>query len=479
MPSLTTETKDKILTSLKAAVEQPHFDRWLKGLDFIDTGDNTIEVPLPNVYYRQLYEKSYAPHIQKALQDALGQDYKLKFLVQADTTYPNSEQLGQPGLPFGDKQPEAQPAESTPATATPATARGEPPRTGVRSNSHHNDDLKLNAKYIFERFIIGQCNRLAHAGALAVAENPGKSYNPLFIHGSVGLGKTHLLQAICHMIIARTPASSIIYRSCEGFVNDYIAGVKNGNLEEFRARYRSVDILVIDDIHFLGVGTKHASQEEFFHTFNALHNSQKQIIISSDSHPRDIPTLEDRLVSRFKWGMIAPLEPPDYETKAAILKSKAELNHIDIPDDVASFLATNINTNIRDLESVINYFKASATKIDINLGKKAFEAIVGIDVKHITIADIHNAIIAHFNVSMADLQSKKRTRPVATARQVGIYLARSFNPNYSLDEIGSAFGGRDHSTVLHSIEITRQRLHKDKQFKATIDLITSELKRAH
>ncbi|MFH1227379.1 MAG: chromosomal replication initiator protein DnaA [Planctomycetota bacterium] len=466
MPSLTKETKQKVLDQLKAGVDQAHFDRWLNGIEFLDAGNNTIEIPLPNVYYRQLYEKNYQQPLEKALHCALGNDYKLIFTVKAESP-------GQGVLPLW--QNPTPPSED----ANPDTTK----KPGLQTVANKNNELTLNNKYTFERFIVGPCNRMAHVASLAVSENPGKSYNPLFIHGSVGLGKTHLLQAICQTVMDRSPNVSIIYRSCEGFVNDYIAGIKGAKLESFRDRYRSVDILVIDDIHFLGMGEKHASQEEFFHTFNALHNAQKQIILSSDSQPKDIPTLEERLVSRFKWGMVVRLDPPTYETKAAILKSKAEINQVAIPDDVISFLATNINTNVRDLEGVIHHIKLLAdtlkSKIDMDLAKKAFADVIGIDVHQVTISDIQQIISTHFNITIVDLQGRKRTRPIATARQVGVYLARTFHPDYSLEEIGDAFGGRDHSTILHSIEIIKQRIYKDKQFKATIDLLITDLKRAH
>lgn len=472
MSSLSTEHKDKLLEYLKSNTEPSHFERWLKGIDFIDAGEKTVEVYLPNVYYQQWYQKNYAPVIEKAIQNNLGQDYRLKLSVKSDTKYPKSEQPGQEILPLWNvPRASGQVPTVQTAAATPA------------ADEAKYEDITLNRKYTFERFIVGPCNRMAHVASLAVAENPGKSYNPLFIHGSVGLGKTHLLQAVCQTVMDRSAKATIIYRSCEGFVNDYIAGIKSNKLEAFRNKYRSVDILVIDDIHFLGLGEKRASQEEFFHTFNALHNAQKQIVLSSDSQPKDIPTLEERLTSRFKWGMVVRLDPPTYETKAAILQSKAEINQIEIPQDVISFLATNINTNIRDLEGVIHHIKLLAetnkSKVDMDIAKKAFADVVGIDVHQVTIADIQNIISTHFNVTIVDLQGKKRNRPIATARQVGIYLARTFHPDYSLEEIGGAFGGRDHSTVLHSIEIIKQRIYKDKQFKATVELLIADLKRAH
>lgn len=471
MALLSPEVKSRLLDNLKDMVGQQHFERWFQSIDLIDDGQNTIEIPLPNVYYCQWYERNYGTLIQKALETTLGGSYKVRFSVSANSNGPTGADGQMPLFGVGPQAEGETPGESKPVVPTTVETK-ETPRC----------ELGLNRNFTFDRFIVGSCNRFAHAAALAVAENPGKAYNPVFIHGSVGLGKTHLLQAICHTVLDRNPKTDICYRSCEGFVNDYIAAIQAGKLEQFRNRYRQIDILVIDDIHFLGKGDKPASQEEFFHTFNALHNSQRQIILSSDSPPQNIPNLIDRLVSRFKWGVVARLDAPDFETSAAILRSKATLGGTDVPDEAISFLATNISTNVRDLEGAINTViglsRATHRPIDVTLAKEAIKDIVKIGAYPITFETVQKAVSGHFNLTPSDLQSKKRDRTITTARQIGIYLARLLNPYYSLEEIGNAFGGRDHSTVLYAIEKVKQRISKDKQFAATMDILVNELKKS-
>jgi chromosomal replication initiator protein len=339
----------------------------------------------------------------------------------------------------------------------------------------------LNENYVFEKFVVGMCNRLAHAAALAVAESPGKAYNPLFIHGGVGLGKTHLLQAVCHQILAKNPQCSIYYRSGEGFVNDYITAVKNNAFEKFRQSCRSKDIMIIDDIHFLGSGEKTASQEEFFHTFNALHNAQKQIVLSSDSMPKEIPLLQDRLVSRFNWGMVARLETPDFETRVAILRRKAESYKIELPDEVINFIAEVITTNIRDLEGalirVVGLSRSSGQNPSLSTASETLKDIVGTVSRQIKVANIIDTVAGYFNLAPSELQSKTRMKSVSLARQIGFYLTRQLKPDLSLEEIGASFGGREHSTVLLAVEKIRKRLQKDSQFRETVNLLTLEIRK--
>ncbi|MEK7450077.1 MAG: chromosomal replication initiator protein DnaA, partial [Planctomycetota bacterium] len=339
---------------------------------------------------------------------------------------------------------------------------------------------QLNPHYTFDRFVVGACNRLAHAATLAVAENPSKAYNPLFIHGAVGLGKTHLLQAACWTALEKNPRLKLYYLSCENFVNDYISAVKRGACEEFRNKYRSADILAIDDIHFLGVGEKIGSQEEFFHTFNALHNAQKQIILSSDSPPQEIPTLTDRLVSRFKWGMVVRLDPPTFELRMAILKQKAELKRVSVPDDTLNFIATLIDSNIRELEGGMNKVIASASllgrPINLALAQEALKDTGGTRTSPISVNNIQEVVSNYFNIKIAEMQSKKRVKSVSFPRQVGIYLARTLTDR-SLEEIGAAFGGKDHTTVMYSVEKIKHRLHRDKEFQSTVNLLISDLKK--
>ncbi|MCJ7543988.1 MAG: chromosomal replication initiator protein DnaA [Phycisphaerae bacterium] len=339
-----------------------------------------------------------------------------------------------------------------------------------------DEGLPLGEDYTFEAFVTGPCNRLAHAACLAVSESPGKTYNPLYIHGSVGLGKTHLLQATCRRIGASNPQAKLCVLSCEMFVNHFIEAVERGQLHDFRYRYRHADILAIDDIQFLSAHEQ--TQEEFFHTFNTLYQSQRQIILSSDRGPGQIPDLEERLVSRFNWGLVAQIDRPCYETRVAIVRKKARMRNFDLPEDVVCFIAGVIDSNARELEGAIAKVamlaQVTARNVDIPLAEEALGTKLGAPRKGISIEDILKAVIGRFNVRLADLQSKKRTRSIAFPRQVCMYLARELT-RHSLEEIGGYFGGRDHTTVMHakrSIDLLRQR---DPQLQATLDLITQEL----
>lgn len=465
-------TKEAVLQDIAQRISSEEFACWFKTIDFIEAAPGVIEIPLPHRYYQDWYEKHYRKPVHEALSKILGNVSEVSFKYRSNgqgTLFSQSE----PSIPAKDAlpQPAGSVSEPKPNTSAGVLITGQETKGGL---THI-----LNPKYTFDRFIVGECNRLAHAAALAVAEKPGKAYQPLFIYGSVGLGKTHLLQAICHLTLERHHQLTVFYLSCENFVNDYIHAVKTNSYESFRSRYRSVDLLIIDDIHFLGVGTKTGSQEEFFHTFNALHNAQKQIILSSDSAPNDIPILEERLVSRFRWGMVASLTPPILETRIAILKNKVELLDISIPEDVIFFIASNIDTNIRDLEGalvkVAGYAGLTQKPFTMDLAKEALQDLIKFRKFPMTITDIQEVVSKYFNITPSILQSKKRLKSISIPRQISIYLARTLTP-LTLEEIGAAFGGKDHTTVMYAIEKTKQRLHKDAQFKATIDLLTNSLK---
>jgi chromosomal replication initiator protein len=335
--------------------------------------------------------------------------------------------------------------------------------------------LVLNPDYNFENFVVGPCNRLPHAASVAVAGNLGKAYNPLFIHGGVGLGKTHLLQAVCQSVLDRAPQSRILYLSCDSFINQFIQAVQHGDMSQFRFRYRHVDVLVIDDIHFLRGHDR--TQEEFFHTFNTLYQGNKQIILSADAPPSEIPELEERLVSRFNWGLVARIEKPCYETRVAILQKKARLRGMTIPDDVICYVASKVENNTRELEGAITRIQGMAMlqegKIDMELARAALGETATPEQKRISIQQIIDAVTGYYNVRTSDLQSKKRHKSIAFPRQVCMYLARK-NTRYSLEEIGGYFGGRDHTTVLHAVrtvdhdikhdpEVAEQLLHIENQ----------------
>ena len=333
--------------------------------------------------------------------------------------------------------------------------------------------VRLHPDYTFDSFVVGPCNRLAHASCIAVSQNPGVIYNPLFLYGNVGLGKTHLLHAVCHDAHKRSPYLRIEFHSCEQFVNGFISAIEQGNLPEFQNQYRNVDILIIDDIQFLR--EREQSQEEFFHTFNALYNNRKQIVLTADSAPQDLAALEDRLISRFKWGLVARLDPPSYETRIAIVKKKAHLRGLTLPDNVAELIAEQIKTNIRELEGALTVIYATARAagqpITLELAKQALgvqEAAAG---RSIAMSDIVRAVSEQYDVRITDLQSKKRSQSIALPRQVCMYLARNLT-RHSLEEIGGHLGGRDHSTVVHACSKIEQLYKSDAAFRDRVDQLT-------
>lgn len=330
--------------------------------------------------------------------------------------------------------------------------------------------VPLNPQYTFDNFVVGPCNRLPHASCIAVSDSPGSAYNPLFLHGSAGLGKTHLLQAVYHRVLERSPSARVLYLSCETFVNQFIEAVERGALDGFRYRYRHVDMLLIDDIQFLPGGDR--SQEEFFHTFNTLYQLRKQIILSGDSAPAEIPHLEERLVSRFNCGLVVRLEPPCLETRLAIIRKKSRMRNIEIPEDVALYIASRLTSNTRELEGAINKIHSLSSldgrPVDLRLAKEAIGAEDGPRTRDVRIQDIMGAVTQRFNVKLSDLQGRRRTRSVALPRQVCMYLARRFT-THSLGEIGGFFGGRDHTTVLHANKLVTSRRETDLQFRADLE----------
>ncbi len=333
----------------------------------------------------------------------------------------------------------------------------------------------LDPDCTFESFVIGPCNRLAHAACMAVSDSAGKTYNPLFIHGSVGLGKTHLLQATAMKVHQGRNDPQIVFLSCETFVNHFIQSVERGDLSGFRYRYRHADVLMIDDVQFLS--DHEQTQEEFFHTFNTLYQTQKQIVLSSDRSPAEISGLEERLVSRFNWGLVARIGRPCYETRVAIVHKKARMRGIDLPDEVACLIAGTIDSNTRELEGAIAKVAMLAQvadrSIDLALAEEALGAEPAPSQRDVTIEDILKVVTGHYGVRLADLQSKKRSRSIALPRQVCMYLARSLT-RHSLEEIGGYFGGRDHTTVLHAKRTIETACRNDPQFQASIDRLAHE-----
>jgi len=339
------------------------------------------------------------------------------------------------------------------------------------------DNIKLNPKYTFDNFVVGPSNRFTHAACLAVAENPAKSYNPLFIYGGVGLGKTHLMQAICHLVKRRKPQTAITYLSSERFTNELINSIQHHSMDNFRKKYRNVDILLLDDIHF--IAGKESTQEEFFHTFNTLHDAHKQIIISSDRSPKEINKLEERLVSRFSWGLITDVQPPDLETRVAILKKKIENEKVKIPDDVLMFLAETITNNIRELEGALVRLNAyslfEVTEINLSLARDILKDMLRESVKKINVDTIQKKVANYYQLNISDFKAKRRNKNIVMARQIAMYLARELT-DLSLPEIGQSFGGKDHTTVLHSYKKIKNNTDSDPKFKELINRIIFDIK---
>jgi chromosomal replication initiator protein len=338
------------------------------------------------------------------------------------------------------------------------------------------DDVILSPDYVFENFVTGPCNRLAQVACTAVSEKPGRAYNPLFVHGGCGLGKTHLLQATCQDILRRNNDAKILYLSCDTFINHFMDCVGGGDMTEFRFRYRHVDVLVIDDIHFLA--RRDRTQEEFFHTFNTLFQAGKQIILSSDAPPNEIPDLEDRLVSRFNSGLVARVDKPCYETRIAIVAKKARLRGITLPDDVIVYIAQRVESNTRELEGAITKIQGHAMlnggKYDLDVARAALGDIIPASERLVSIQQIIDVVIKFYNVRLADLQSKKRHKSIALPRQVCMYIARS-KTRYSLEEIGGYFGGRDHTTVMHAIRTVTEQRNSNAAFATQLERIEAAL----
>ncbi len=356
----------------------------------------------------------------------------------------------------------------------PAPAHARPPRpafiASYRSHQAHTPGPLLNPDYTFDHFVVGPENKMAHAAAVAVAEAPGRAYNPLFVHGGVGLGKSHLLQAACLRILDADPDTQIHYISCGDFSDDFIHAVQTNTVNEFRQRFRTVDVLVIDDIHFLT--KRDQTQEEFFHTFNALYGSARQIVLSSDAPPRQIPDLEQRLVSRFSSGLVVEVMPPGYETRVQIVKRKAALRSIDMPADAACYIAAKVDTNIREIEGAITRVHVQSITdgraIDENLARRALGAEADEPRPEIRLASIIDVVTAHYDVKMSDLVSKKKPRSIALPRQVCMYFARE-HTRLSLQEVGAHFGGRDHTTVMHAHKVIAKQRGTDTEFNKLLE----------
>ena len=349
----------------------------------------------------------------------------------------------------------------------------------LRRSRHRESGLKLHPDYTFDSFVVGPSNRLAQASCVAVSQSPGNTYNPLFLYGNSGLGKTHLLHAVCCEAKRKFDKAVIQFLSCEDFVNRFIRAIEEGNLAGFQSQFRTVDMLVIDDVQFLR--EREQSQEEFFHTFNTLYSNGKQIILSADSPPGKIPSLEERLISRFNWGLVARIDPPSYETRVAIVQKKAHLRGLSISDEVSEYIARKVHANIRELEGALTSLCAvgitTDKQITLELAQRALESQIESAARNISITDIIEVVTAHFDVRLADLQSKKRSQSITEPRQICMYLARNLT-KHSLEEIGGHLGGRDHTTVMHACNKIGETRSSDPQMDALLGELTQQITRA-
>ncbi|MFY9345643.1 MAG: chromosomal replication initiator protein DnaA [Planctomycetota bacterium] len=456
-----------VIQQLGARIRREQLATWFRSLDVRRVDDHEIELSVTSQFVRDWLTKNYLPVLQEAV-GALGEPRRRLVLTQRDEDGWDSLTL----VPMPSPADEVgrllqQHSRQVLPPATQPTANGVP---AVRRPGG-----QLNPNYTFDRFVVGPCNRLAHASALAIGENPGCAYNPLFVHGNVGLGKSHLLQAICHTVQRRDGNARVLYLSCEDFTNAYIQAIQAQQLEAFRDHYRSADVLVIDDVQFLA--NKEKTQDEFFHTFNALYDGQRQIVLSSDRPPIEIPTIEERLVSRFKWGLVAEVESPCFDTRVAIVRRKAAGRGVDLPDDVARFLAERVTANIRELEGAVIKVVgiAAITEQPITLAL-AEGCIRGLPIRHpqVAVDDVMTLITTEFAITARELIGKSRTQTVSFPRQIAMFLLRE-HTECSLEDVGRIFGNRDHTTVLYAVNKIRERSGKDRMFKDLLDGLGNRL----
>ncbi len=448
----------KCKEKFKESVNEKIFDVWIKPIMPLEVTDTYYKVAVKNTFFKNMLEENYASVIEGILSGIMGKNIKL--LIE---TMDNG--LIEPA-----------PQEQAPEAKQPKTQQQQ--LFSEKTGSQETVESNLNPKFVFETFVIGNSNRFAHAAAQAVANNPAHAYNPLFLYGGVGLGKTHLMHAIGNRIKQNNPSMKVLYTSSEKFTNEIINSIQNKNTEAFRQKYRNIDCLIIDDIQFLK--GKEQTQVEFFHTFNALKDANKQIIISSDRPPREIETLEDRLRSRFDQGLTADIQPPDLETRMAILRTKAASDHIQMPNDVITLLATNIATNIREIEGAYTKIVAYTSLMDMPITAETAQKVLTdmgntVKTRTITFEGIIKVVAEHYNIKEEELFNKKRTQNIAYPRQIAMYLCREL-ADLSYPRIGELFGGRDHTTVIHAYEKISKNKNTNLALKSELQEMTNILR---
>ncbi|MBU1185906.1 MAG: chromosomal replication initiator protein DnaA [Acidobacteria bacterium] len=432
----------QILDSLQNQVDKNSFETWLSPTSYIGLEGDDLYIKVPNSYFKDWLSFHYTSLINKVSEQLFGKIYQLKYII---------------------------------ADSSSAFIRKNPYERRTKQGALLNPNL--NPNYTFENFIVGSCNQFAHAASQAVAKNPALSYNPFYIYGGAGLGKTHLMNAIGHFVLNQNKRMKILYITTEKFMNDLINHLQYGKILDFRQKYRSVDVLLMDDIHYLS--GRERTKEEFFHTFNHLYDSQKQIVISSDCPPKEIPNLEERFSSRFEWGLIADLKPPDIETRIAILQKKSEMEGIKIPESVALFIADKSHSNIRELEGflrrVIAFSSLKGVKIDLDLAKEALQSLLDSSSKIITVEKIQKIVSHEYKIKLIQIKSKNNSPVISFPRQVAMYLSKELT-DASLPEIGKKFGGKHHTTVIHSVRKIEKLRKDDADFNKLLNKLISYIK---
>ena len=443
-----------ILNRVETKVNRHSFYTWFKPTVFVAQSEQNVTVQVPNGLFRDWLTKHYSGVISEALCELQQEGLQILFVPASEHSLKTI--------------PATNPSSKQSLKTIPSTNPLSPPVVEVKPTPARRGGL--NPRYTFDSFVVGLSNQFAHAASLAVAEAPSRSYNPLFLYGGVGLGKTHLMHAMGQYLLNQAPDLKLTYISSERFMNEMINAVRYDRILDFRQRYRTIDVLLVDDIQFLA--GKEGTQTEFFHTFNSLHDAQKQIVISSDCQPNEIPSLEERLRSRFQWGLIADIQPPDLETKVAILKKKAGAEAVPLPDDVALYIAGKIKSNVRELEGslirLIAYASLTGSAISLPLAQKVLRDILGSDDQNVTIEMIQKFIANYYQLRIIDLKSRNNSKTVTLPRQIAMYLSKNLTNN-SLPQIGKSFGGKHHSTVIHSIKKIKNQCKNDRIFNTRIN----------
>ncbi len=448
---MSSQSWERVLSQLKGQVSDQVFETWLRPLRFVSREGSLLLVATPHKFFKQWIEENFLPQLEETARKEMGMDVSLEIVVG------------------GDEEAEGDRISAAPPLLLEEPAEDAAGRRGRRNGA-------LNPRYTFDLFVVGAGNQFAHAAAFAVASDPARSYNPLFIYGGVGLGKTHLLHAIGNRAVERNPRLKMCYITAEKFTNELIYSLRTNRMPDFKEKYRNVDMLLVDDVQF--IAGKQRTQEEFFHTFNDLYSSHKQIVVTSDKFPKEIPDLEERIQSRFEWGLVADIQPPDMETRMAILNRKADADHIQLPEDVALLLATSIKNNIRELEGSLIRIGAHASltkrEINLDLAKEVLAKVLSTAGREISPEAILKAVSDHFGVKPADMRSNRKHKVVALPRQVAMYLMRQLT-KASYPDIGKRFGSRDHSTVMYGVKMIEKKIRDDVSLKNSIDALRKNL----